>query len=330
MKILFAILISLFTFILPLLAEEKTSLIVYTYDSFNTEWGPGPKIEKAFEEGCNCDLKFVSAGDGAALLAKIRLEGEKTKADVVLGLDSNVLEEARKTKLFLPYSLNIELDLPIQWKDDTFLPFDWGFFAFVFDGSKTKKIPQSFRELVDSDIRLVIQDPRSSTPGLGLLLWIQKIFGSDSKAVWEKMSDNIVTVTPGWSEAYGLFLEGEADGVLSYTTSPAYHIIAEKDFSKKAAIFAEGHLMQIEVAAITAQTSKKKLAKSFMTFLISDKAQSIIPTTNWMYPAKNPKLALPEAFDIKVAKDKAIYLQPKSVPELTSKALQVWKQALRK
>ena len=76
------------------------------------------------------------------------------------------------------------------------------------------------------------------------------------------------------------------------------------DFSKKAAIFAEGHLMQIEVAAITAQTSKKKLAKSFMTFLISDKAQSIIPTTNWMYPAKNPKLALPEAFDIKVAKDK--------------------------
>ena len=88
--------------------------------------------------------------------------------------------------------------------------------------------------------------------------------------------------------------------------------------------------MQIEVAAITAQTSKKKLAKSFMTFLISDKAQSIIPTTNWMYPAKNPKLALPEAFDIKVAKDKAIYLQPKSVPELTSEALLVWKQALRK
>ena len=73
MKIIFAILISLFTLISPLLAEEKTSLIVYTYDSFNTEWGPGPQIEKAFEETCNCDLKFVSAGDGAALLAKIRL-----------------------------------------------------------------------------------------------------------------------------------------------------------------------------------------------------------------------------------------------------------------
>lgn len=37
-----------------------------------------------------------------------------------------------------------------------------------------------------------------------------------------------VTVTKGWSEAYGLFLKGESDLVLSYTTSPAYHIIAEK------------------------------------------------------------------------------------------------------
>jgi thiamine transport system substrate-binding protein len=43
-----------------------------------------------------------------------------------------------------------------------------------------------------------------------------------------------VTVTPGWSEAYGLFLEGEADMVLSYTTSPAYHLIAEDDDTKAA------------------------------------------------------------------------------------------------
>ena len=41
-----------------------------------------------------------------------------------------------------------------------------------------------------------------------------------------------MTVTKGWSEAYGLFLEGEADMVLSYTTSPAYHLIAEEDATK--------------------------------------------------------------------------------------------------
>ena len=67
--------------------------------------------------------------------------------------------------------------------------------------------------------------------------------------IWEGLADNIVTVTPGWSEAYGLFLQGEADMVLSYTTSPAYHLIAEKDDSKaRGACSTKGHYLQVEVA----------------------------------------------------------------------------------
>ena len=88
--------------------------------------------------------------------------------------------------------------------------------------------------------------------------------------------------------------------------------------------------MKVIQSAITASTEKRKLAKSFMAFLISDKAQSIIPTTNWMYPAKRPKSPLPEAFNLKIKKNNAIYLQPDSVSELTSMALKIWKQALRK
>ncbi len=72
-------------------------LTVYTYDSFVSDWGPGPAVEKAFEEVCGCDLKFVGAGDGAALLARVRLEGEHTKADVVLGLDTNLTQTAYET-----------------------------------------------------------------------------------------------------------------------------------------------------------------------------------------------------------------------------------------
>ena len=46
----------------------------------------------------------------------------------------------------------------------------------------------------------------------------------------------------------GLFLRGEADMVLSYTTSPAYHLIAENDSRFASAQFDRGHYMQIEVA----------------------------------------------------------------------------------
>ncbi len=99
-------------------------LTVYTYDSFNTEWGPGPAVEKAFEATCGCDLQFVSAGDGAALLSRIRLEGSRSDADVILGLDTTLIAQAEATGLFAPHAQNVEYDLPVAWTDQTCVPFD--------------------------------------------------------------------------------------------------------------------------------------------------------------------------------------------------------------
>ena len=101
-------------------------LQVLTYDSFVTEWGPGPAVEAAFEAECACDLQFVGAGDGAALLARLQLEGPRTDADIVLGLDTNLTAAARETGLFAPHGVDADLDLPIAWTDPEFLPFDWG------------------------------------------------------------------------------------------------------------------------------------------------------------------------------------------------------------
>src|SRR6056297_1872493 len=92
-------------------------LQVLTYDSFVTEWGPGPAIEAAFEAECACDLQFVGAGDGAALLARLQLEGPRTDADIVLGLDTNLMAAARDTGLFAPHGVDAALDLPVAWTD---------------------------------------------------------------------------------------------------------------------------------------------------------------------------------------------------------------------
>jgi len=330
MKLIISIFTGFLIFTSVLHSEDRQNLVVYTYDSFNSDWGPGPKIEKAFENICDCDLKFVTAGDGAALLAKLRLEGNKTKADVVVGLDTNLLQSAKDSGLFSPHNLNISLDLPIAWRDETFMPFDWGYFSFVFDKRKTTNIPKSFEELANSDLKIAIQDPRSSTPGLGLVLWIEKLYDIESKTYWRQLADNVVTVTPGWSEAYGLFIEGEVDGVLSYTTSPAYHKVAENDNTKVAAIFDEGHLMQIEVGAILEKSEKKQLAADFLAFMTSSEAQSIIPTTNWMYPAKQPDIELPAAFKEGLSEIEPIYLDPNTASSLKESAIEVWKRELRK
>ena len=307
-------------------AAQTPELTVYTYDSFVSDWGPGPQIETAFEEVCGCDLRFVGAGDGAALLSRVRLEGAGTEADVVLGLDTNLTHAARETGLFAEHGIEAGFDLPVAWDDPHFLPYDWGFFAFVHEAGLDA--PGSFRELAESDLDILIQDPRSSTPGLGLLMWVKAAYGDEAGAIWEGLSDNVVTVTPGWSEAYGLFLDGEADMVLSYTTSPAYHLIAEDDPSKAAAPFEEGHYMQVEVAGMLAGTDQPDLARQFLEFMTGPAFQSVIPTTNWMYPAVIPPGGLPEGFETLIEPAEALLLPPAEAAALRGPALEEWRAAL--
>ena len=163
-----------------------------------------------------------------------------------------------------------------------------------------------------------------------MLLWVKAVYGDDAGKIWEGLAPNILTVTKGWSEAYGLFLDGEADLVLSYTTSPAYHIIAENDFSIKAAIFDEGHYMQIEVAGKVLGSDQSDLADEFLEFMISETFQSIIPTTNWMYPVINLKSNLDKAFLSPISKNKSLIFDPKTAQEIRGPALNEWLEILSK
>ncbi|WP_209424446.1 thiamine ABC transporter substrate binding subunit [Pararhodobacter sp. SW119] len=313
----------------PMATQAQTpELLVYTYDSFVSDWGPGPAVTEAFEAVCDCRLNMVGVGDGAALLARLQLEGDRAAADVVLGLDTNLTARAAATGLFAPHGVEAALDLPVAWEDPLFLPFDWGWFAFVHDRERLPNPPSSFRELIDSDLSIVIQDPRSSTPGLGLLMWVEAAYGEQAAEIWAGLAPRILTVTSGWSEAYGLFLEGEADMVLSYTTSPAYHLIAEDDASKAAAPFDEGHYLQIEVAGVLASSEQPDLARQFMEFMTSEAFQSIIPTTNWMYPAVTPEAGLPDGFETLHQPDTSLLFPDAEAAAIRNAALDRWLNAL--
>jgi thiamine transport system substrate-binding protein len=314
----------------PLIASAQ-SLTVYTYSSFASDWGPGPAIEKAFEAQCGCDLNYVALDDGVSILNRLRLEGSSTQADVVLGLDNNLMSEAKKSGLLANHGADLSsVVLPNGWSDDVFVPFDYGYFAFVYNKEKVKNPPKSLKELVEQrdDLKVIYQDPRTSTPGQGLLLWMKSVYGDDSSAAWQQLSKKTVTVTKGWSEAYSMFLEGESDLVLSYTTSPAYHIIAEQDQRFAAADFAEGHYTQVEVAAKVAGSSNQKLADEFMQFIVSDSFQSNIPTGNWMYPVVDSNL--PAGFESLTIPAKALSFSPDEVANNRKAWIREWQSALIK
>ncbi|WP_390902973.1 thiamine ABC transporter substrate binding subunit [Vibrio qingdaonensis] len=308
---------------------SASTLTVYTYDSFASDWGPGPAIKKAFEAQCDCELQLVALDDGVSILNRLRLEGASSKADVVLGLDNNLMSEAKASGLLANHKVDTDnLVLPNGWSDDVFVPFDYGYFAFVYNKDKVKTPPTSLKALIEDrdDLSVIYQDPRTSTPGQGLLLWMKSVYGDDASAAWQQLAKKTVTVTKGWSEAYSMFLEGEADLVLSYTTSPAYHLIAEQDARFAAADFVEGHYTQVEVAAKVANTKNDKLADEFMQFVVSDDFQSQIPTGNWMYPVVDREL--PTGFEALTVPSKSLTFTPDEVAKNRKAWIREWQSAL--
>lgn len=308
-------------------AADLPRLTVYAPDYFGSEWGPGPAIEKGFEARCGCDLVFVT-GD---VLTRLRLEGARTEADIVIGLTSDQTAAARATGLFAPHGKDLSgLTLPVAWDDPVFLPFDWSQTAFVYDRTRLPEPPRSFAALLDAPdtLKIAIQDPRSSASGLALALWVSEVFGDGARDAWRKLRPKILAVTPGWSESYGLFTSGEVDMVLSFTTSPAYHLIAEGDDSKAAAIFPEGHYLLAELVARLAGSDQPALADAFLDYVLSDDFQGMIATANWSWPAREFPGALPAGFAALPRPDKTLFLPEAEAEARRESAIADWLAAM--
>ena len=315
------------------IAADAATLTVLAPSSFTGKYGPGPAIKQAFEAECACTLDWVALDDGVALLNRLKLEGSRANADLALGLDTSLVAEARATGLFAPHGQSSrELTLPIAWNDDTFLPFDYGHFAVVYDTQKMSTPPKSLKELIEGDPaqKIIIQDPRTSTPGLGLMLWIKSVYGDRAGEAWARFKPRVLTVTKGWSEAYGLFTKGEAPMVLSYTLSPAYHVVAEKSERYRAAAFSEGHYLQVEVIGKLKAAKEPALADRFLAFVLSPGFQDKIPTGNWMLPAAKMSQPLPDAFAKLVQPAKTLLFTPEEVAAQRRAWTDEWLAAMTK
>jgi len=312
-------------------ADERT-LTVYTYESFVAEWGPGPTIKAAFEERCgDCTIDFVPLDSSAGILNRVQLEGASTRADVVLGLDTNLMAIAEDTGLLAPSGVDTDaLSLPIDWTSDTFVPFDYGWFAVVYDTETIDAPPTSLAELVadPEGPKIILQDPRTSTPGLGFLLWMKAVFGDEAGERWAELQPRILTTTKGWSEAYfTLFLNGEAPMVLSYSTSPAYHMAVDETDRYQAAPFDEGHYLQVEVAALLNGSDQLELGREFLNYLVSPEAQAAIPLGNVMYPVAELGDALPPAFDKLIEPAETLLFDPETVRDQRRAWIDEWLEA---
>jgi thiamine transport system substrate-binding protein len=300
------------------------TLVAYCYDSFAADWGPGPAIAEAFKRETGIELKLVSRGDGGQLLSQLIIEKSAPKADIAIGIDQNQLAEAIRQGIFEPYAPKLRGAIPEalvmdpEWR---VTPFDYGYFAIMWDSAKLRVPPKSLADLAKPEFRksLVIMDPRTSTPGLGFLSWLVGLHGASWEGAWKAIKGSVLTVTPGWDAGYAMFASGDEPLALSYTTSPAYHVEYEGTDRFKALSFPEGHPLQIEGAGIVKGTRNRALAERFIDFMLSEGFQTALPLTQFMYPVI-PSTPLPASF----AACPAVKAAPKPDPAILRDALARW------
>lgn len=306
------------------LSAQSRELVIYAYDSFVSDWGPGRKVVPLFEKAANCKVTLVSKGDAGQVLSAAVLEKGSPKADVLLGLDNNLVRKAIQADVLQPYTpKNLSLLAPGVDFDPThhLIPYDFGYFCLVWDSQKLPNPPKTLADLAKPEYakKLILMDPRTSTPGLGFLATVVAAKGEKWPEFWKAIKPSILTITSGWDSGYGMFTQGEAPLVISYTTSPAYHAENDKTDRYKAIVFPEGLVMQVEGAGIVKNAQHAELAKAFIEFMLTPAFQNELPLTQWMYPV-NPAVKLPASYAVAPKPAKVL----KTDPVALDKALAQW------
>lgn len=322
-------------------APEKPQLVVYTYDSFVAKDGAGAVLFSRFEKLCGCTVKAVGVGDAGELLARVQLDSRRKKksAHVVLGIDQYLWPRIQEwSESWGEWSPKRFKQIPeILQVGKGFLPFDHGVLTLIADRSQLKagelQSVISFRDLTGSawKRKLLLQDPRASTPGLALLMLTSDRMGEGAWAYWNALRPSWLALLPSWATAYQMFLKKEAPYVWSYTTSVAYHR-EQGDADRFAPVFFnEGNPVQIEGAFLVKGAfdtpAEKKLALRFLDFLLEDEAQKIISEENWMLPVIEG-ISLKSEFQNLPVPPKKLNLVPPSSSQ-SDELLKKWGRAIR-
>jgi thiamine transport system substrate-binding protein len=314
---------------------SQAILRVATYRSFASSYGPGSTIKSEFEKSCKCAIEWLLSDDAGGLLLDLKT-GKNKDADVMVGFDQFMTTELKSTGKLAEYKSLGKYSVIAASIPSPYQPVDFGYFSVMVDMQKVQRHPETFASfLADGQFAksFAAQDPRTSSPGMGLLVWLRTI-SKDQKAFEEKLKDlkaQALTFSKGWSESYGLFTKGEVNAVFSYVTSELYHRISENTDRYRALRFVEGHPLQIEYAAYLKSTKQVELAKEFMAFLLKPDIQKNIAQQNWMFPAGHDALALlPARFSDTLKEIKTLKVDPQLYePARRKELVNSWRSAFR-
>ncbi len=290
---------------------EPASIVLLTHDSFSVP----EELLAGFTDETGITVEVLAAGDAGTAINQAILTRDNPTADVLFGVDNNLLTRTLDEDLFIPYeapglaTVPDELELDDQHR---VTPISFGDVCLNYDRIALDEAgvapPEVLLDLLDPEYAgmLVVQDPASSSPGLAFLLATIATFPDDADFTWEHfwrdLAANDVLVASGWEEAYyGQFSGGAGEGdrplVVSYASSPpaeVYYADPQPD-EAPTGVVTDGCFRQIEFAGILEGTEHVEAAQQFVDFLLSVEVQESIPLNMFVFPA-NAEAELPDVF----------------------------------
>jgi thiamine transport system substrate-binding protein len=211
------------------------------------------------------------------------------------------------------------------------MPFDWGVIAFVARRSEMLDVPTSLDDLLQPGLakKIAIENPGSSSPGQQFLHWVIRVKGeAEGERFLTAFLQQVHSVTPGWTESYGLFTKKIVATTLSYTTSPVYHKVEENSDDFMAIEFKEGHPIQMEFMGIPDNCKHCDLAQDFVRYLLSEAGQKLIMEKSYMFPVREGVVKMSPAF-AQVPKFKTLPLATDVTQKDLDRDLDLWSRIRR-
>lgn len=286
------------------------TLTVMTHDSF----AASQSVITAFEQANNVKLVFLKSGDAGVALNKAILTRDAPLADVFYGVDNTFLSRALAAGIYEPYASPLLAKIQVSFQLDPSnqaLPVDYGDICINYDkayfSSHNLTVPVSLEDLLKPEYKglLVVENPATSSPGLGFLLATIKHFGPQNyRDYWSSLRSNGLVVADGWETAYYTNFSGSSGHgpqplVVSYASSPAAEVVYATSpitSSPTASILGpDTCFRQIEFVGILKGTRHLALAQKFVDFMLGKQFQEDMPLQMYVYPV-NADASLPSEF----------------------------------
>jgi len=299
-------------------APAPTEVVLVAYDAFTPEEG----IFDDFTKDTGVTVKVITAGDTGTMVSKAILTAGTPEGDVMWGIDNTFLSRAQKANVLTNF-------MPVD-EGDICVNYDKNWFA-----SRNIPVPTSFEDLAKPAYKnlLVVQDPTTSSPGLGFLLGTIAHFGEEKwEDYWASLTQNNVKVVSDWTSAYTVEFSGSSGKgkyplVISYGSSPPAEVLysATPIDEPPTGVIENTCFRQTEYVGVLRGTKNEEIAQKLVDYLLDTKFQESMPLTLFVFPV-NPKAQLPKLFtDFAVRPETPLTLAPSDIEKNRDTWIDSWR-----